>query len=122
DWPYEDGYADSEESAVAASKGAIREIANGRRAYAAPEQRLAYEGLKELNRTKRAAKPAPDTSDARPTEYLFGYNGHAFAITKKTAKRIYYRRGPVRWNAHTGALAAYNEERPLYYKELDKEI
>ena len=55
--------------------------------------------------------PSTDTTDARPTEYLFGersgihddgwntpyYHIYAFPIVKKTAKRIYYKRKSLEW-------------------------
>jgi hypothetical protein len=52
-----------------------------------------------LNSAKRAARPSPDTSDARPIEYLYGHtlggedspgSPIRFRITKKTAKRVFY--------------------------------
>jgi hypothetical protein len=62
-------------------------------------QETASHKLKELNAEKRRQRPAPDTSDAHVTEYLYSrnhgfedYDGSSvrFRIAKKTAKRIYY--------------------------------
>jgi hypothetical protein len=75
--------------------------------------------LKELNKAKRAARPAPDTSDAHAVEYLFGYwwdsedCGHdffRFQITKKTAKRIFYSRSGDRID-DLGGLAGWTRKR-----------
>ena len=107
DEQYDDyGWADSEAEAVEAAKQSITAIAAGRQTGAGVRHYGAAMRLKELNRSKRAARPASDATDARPTEYLFGvrsgihddgwdtpyYHIYVFPIVKKTAKRIYYKR------------------------------
>jgi hypothetical protein len=80
-------------------------------------QGTASDKLKALNEAKRAGRPAPDASDARPIEYLYArdscwsdgpcpcedltgtarwnYHLKKFQIIKKTAQRIYYTRDPI---------------------------
>jgi hypothetical protein len=80
---------------------AVRTIAGGQPAAAYVRHGWSSEKLKEINKTKRAARPSPDTSNTCAVEYLYGYwrgsedgPGHPvrFRIIKKTAKRIFYAR------------------------------
>jgi hypothetical protein len=89
------GWADSEELATATATAAVLELKNPLPAIADFNQRAASDRLKELNEEKRRQRPAPDTSDARRVEYLYGHTNSSFSpvrfrVTKKTAKRIYY--------------------------------
>jgi hypothetical protein len=97
------GWADTEEQAVDAAIVAVRDIRHrgGKPVIAFFRQGDAAHKLKQLNDAKRAARPAPDTSDAHVVEYLYGswWDGedgkslpYRFRITKKTAKRIFYSR------------------------------
>jgi hypothetical protein len=111
------GWAEAEEAAVAAGMAAVRELKATPLATADMIQGMASYKLKLMNEAKRAARPAPDTSDARAVEYLYAhescwgdgpcaceeltgtarwnYHLKKFQITKKTAKRIYYARDPI---------------------------
>ena len=103
------GWTETEETAVAAAMAAVLELRAAPLTRANMWQAIASGRLKELNEAKRAARPAPDTSDARPTEYLFAesqgyyddgrsyYHVYAFPIVRKTTKRIYYRRACFEW-------------------------
>jgi hypothetical protein len=89
------GFVDTEDEAWAAAMDAVRGLRNGRPLRARVDHGSASRLLKRLNEAKRRTRPAPDSSDARVTEYLFGSSySHSrsvrFRITKKTAKRIYY--------------------------------
>jgi hypothetical protein len=93
------GWATSEDEAWAMAIAAVRTLTAGRPAAAGVIHRWTNQKLKELNKAKRAARPAPDTSDARAVEYLYGHyhgsedcDGHParFRIIKKTAKRVFY--------------------------------
>jgi hypothetical protein len=104
------GWADGEEIAIAAAMAAVLELKNPEiPAIAQFNQGAASRRLKELNTEKRAARPAPNTSDARITEYLYGHTIGGedsdgcpvrFRINKKTAKRIYYVRHAEYLDAH----------------------
>jgi hypothetical protein len=105
----EHGFEDTEEAAWASACAAVVHLANGQPATAAVVHRCVSEGLKELNAAKRAARPAPDTSDAHVVEYLYGYyhggeKSHGwpvrFRITKKTAKLVFYVRHEEMLNEH----------------------
>jgi hypothetical protein len=111
------GWAETEEAAVAAAMAAVHELKAAPLAKAHMTQGTASYKLKALNEAKRAARPAPDTSDARPIEYLYArdtcwsdgpcpcedltgtarwnYHLKKFQIIKKTAQRIYYARNPI---------------------------
>lgn len=102
------GWEDTEPGAMAAAIAAIRDFHDGP-TLAGLSHGIAENKLKELNRAKRAARPASGATEARATEYLFGVNSgitdwneeyysiYAFPIVKKTAKRIYYRRRYLKW-------------------------
>jgi hypothetical protein len=62
----EQGFVDSEEQAWTDMLAAAVRLAEGRPASVAVTQDTASDGLKELNKAKRAARPTPDTSDAGP--------------------------------------------------------
>jgi hypothetical protein len=96
------GWTETEEPALADMREAVERLAEGRDALAIRCEGTAASRLKEVNKTKRAARPAPNGSDAHVVEYLYGYTSGGedfdgspvrFRITKKTAKRIYYSRG-----------------------------
>jgi hypothetical protein len=99
------GWADSEDIAIAAARGAAVEIATSDmiRTHASLRNEVARDKLKELNKAKRAARPAPKTKGSAQVEYLYGLslNGNPirFQITKKTRQRIYYSRGGEWLNA-----------------------
>jgi hypothetical protein len=96
------GWEDTEAAAVASAMAAVRVAAAGELAMAHVRHGWATGTLKDLNGAKRLQRPPPDTSDARPVQYLFGswFGGevecrlhlYRFRITKCTAKRIYYLR------------------------------
>jgi hypothetical protein len=93
------GWEDAEQQALEAARAAVIRLAAGNKAVANYVVFYASDKLKQLNSAKRRQRPAPDTSDTRQVEYLYGHtmggeetNGCPvrFRITKKTAKRIYY--------------------------------
>jgi hypothetical protein len=97
-----DGWEDSEEAALAAARDVVRGLAGGQPAAAYLHHGNAYRRLQEINKAKRAARPAADTSEARAPEYLFAehcydpefgetreWSIRAFPVVRKTAKRIY---------------------------------
>jgi len=96
------GWEPSEAQAVAAIHAVATRIADGRPAVAYPRHGYAADKLKEINKAKRAARPAPDTSDARRVEYLYAYDVgwsdwgeryvdfYRFRVTRRTAKRVFY--------------------------------
>jgi hypothetical protein len=105
---YTDGWEDSEEAALAAARDAVSKLAGGQAAVAYLNHGIAYDRLKDINKAKRAARPAPDTSDTRTVEYLYtlivrhpsmgpSENFKAFPIVRKTNKRIFYRRSGIRF-------------------------
>ena len=96
------GWTDSEEETIAAAMAAIRVFRDGLPLRAAMVHDHASYKLKEINRGKRAARPASDATDAHVTEYLFA-GGYAFPIVKKTAKRVYYKRKKLEWLPEIGA-------------------
>jgi hypothetical protein len=95
----EHGFEDTEEAAWANIRAAVIRLAGKRPAVANSRHDVASDGLKNLNKTKRAARPPSDATDSKPVEYLYGHShggedspGHPvrYRITKKTAKRVYY--------------------------------
>ena len=104
------GWEDSEAVAEAAARAAVIELAGDGYALAVQRHGWASAELREINKAKRAARPAPDTADARATEYLFAehyydpemggprvWSIRAFPIVRKTAKRIYYKQKWLEW-------------------------
>jgi hypothetical protein len=104
EWDGEQGWADTEEQALAAGTSAIKQFAAGRRAFVVCRHGSASYMLKRINKDKRAAQWHPADTNSKVTEYLYGstsrYTGPGgpdgslvrFRITKKTAKRVYYLR------------------------------
>jgi hypothetical protein len=86
DFVNRDGWEDSEELAMTAARKACVELAAGEAVIAVYSVRPASQRLKEINAERRRARPAPDTSDAHLTEYLYGghYGSYRFRITRKT--------------------------------------
>jgi hypothetical protein len=98
------GREDTEELALASMGEAVERL--GGKPGGRGRPRWATEALKRVNAEKRRAKPAPETTDAIAAEYLYGTHSHfaddgwntwnrgihAFQITKKTPRRIYYSR------------------------------
>ena len=101
------GWADTEEQAIAAAMNAVRNLKTKPFMIAVSSHQQTRHTLKEVNEAKRRARPAPDTSDAKVTEYLYATGGYEFRITKKTKKRIFYCRQPSDMD---------------YYSHLEKEI
>jgi hypothetical protein len=105
----EQGFANSEEAAWASIREAVIRLANSQPAIAIARHSRASYTLKELNKAKRAARPAPDTSETLTVEYLytlvvrhpsFGPSEtyiKAFPIVRKTKKRIFYKRDGIRF-------------------------
>jgi hypothetical protein len=104
----EHSFEETEEAAWAALRDAVIRLADKRPAVAAAIHGVASDGLKALNTAKRAARPAPDTSDAHVVEYLYGHtHGEItpgspvrFRIAKKTTKRVFYIRHEELLDAH----------------------
>jgi hypothetical protein len=104
------GWADTEELATATAMAAVLDMRQlGLPVTASFVQQHASHKLKELNKARRAARPAPNTSDAHVIEYLYGHTIGGedsdgcpvrFRISKKTAKRIYYVRHAEYLDAH----------------------
>ena len=100
------GFADTEAAAFDAAMAAVRGFRNGQPLIATVYHDWTRRALKELNKAKRATRPPSDNKDSRTVEYL--YSGEwrddelpdnqrslslkRFQITKRTAKRIDYRR------------------------------
>jgi hypothetical protein len=105
----EHGREATEELALQAARAACVRMADGQAASARTSHDLARHYLKQLNADKRAQRPAPDTTDARLTEYLFAEHRYdpdfgpiewsirAFPIVRKTKKRIYYKLNWLKW-------------------------
>lgn len=103
DGPEEHGYTDTEAEAIAAYRAAAERIAGTRDTSGSIYAGHAAGKLKRLNAARRAAKPAPDTRDARTVEHLYfvydtdelngrtAYHVGTAQIIKKTPKRIYFR-------------------------------
>jgi hypothetical protein len=89
------GWEDTEELATQAAMAAMRRLKTDLPMLASFIQQNASLTLKDLNEAKRAARPAPDTSDAHAVEYLYNKSGDKFQIIKKTRQRIYYSRQPL---------------------------
>jgi hypothetical protein len=68
---------------------AVRELKAVPLATAVMRQDTASDRLKALNEAKRAARPAPDTSDAKAIEYIYAW-GRKYQVFKKTKTRVYY--------------------------------
>jgi hypothetical protein len=100
------GYAGTEAEAVTAYTAAAEQEAAGRLLRAFVQAGVAVDARKRLNDAQRASRPAPDTVDATPVEYLYGverqwgteqsYRVIPFQITRRTAKRVFYLRGQGR--------------------------
>lgn len=97
------GWEETEQAALDIARATIVQLANGNSASARFFPGYASRKLKEINTAKRAARPPSDSTNSKPTEYLFSYYTHTsdydcstsrhfirFQIVKKTAKRIYY--------------------------------
>jgi hypothetical protein len=114
------GFEDSEEAAWANIRAAVIRLADNRPAVAAACHGYASDGLKNLNKTKRAARPPSEATDSKVVEYLYGYSrggedtpGHPvrYRITKKTAKRVYYVR-QEEWLDERGELQSHQPYAP----------
>jgi hypothetical protein len=88
------GWAETEELAMAAAMAAVQDFCTGLPIVASVCHGWTSEMLKELNETKRRQRPAPDTSDAHPVEYLYS-ELYRFHVVRKTKQRIYYNRTPL---------------------------
>lgn len=91
----EHGFVDSEEEAWASIRDAVIRLADGKPAVAVTVHGVASDGLKKLNTDKRAARPAPDTSDAHAVEYLYEVHlgcslSKRYRIIRKTRERIFF--------------------------------
>ena len=89
------GWTDTEEQATAAVMDAVRSLKTAPFMKAISRHECARDVLKEINEAKRRERPAPVTSDARITEYLYTRHGYKFRITKKAKKRVFYCREPL---------------------------
>lgn len=98
------GYEDSEAEAVAAYTAAGEREATGRLLASAVRAGVATAARKRLADAQRASRPAPDTVDAAPVEYLYGIRDRywttdgepeivPFPVTRRTARRVFYLRG-----------------------------
>jgi hypothetical protein len=83
------GWAETEEAAIAAAMAAVLKLKVAPLASACMDQGTARDRLKRLNEAKRAARPAPDTSDAKAIEYIYAW-GRKYQVFKKTKTRVYY--------------------------------
>ena len=125
------GYADSEAAATSAATAKLYEVARaqGIAITAHFNAGRAQRTLQELNKVKRASRPAPDTTETKIAEYLYGWSTwfsdidstqHAsfkrFRITKKTAKRVFYLRDGERIDEH-GEPIDYGGIRDLTYSD-----
>jgi hypothetical protein len=88
------GFTNTELEAMDAAMAAVRGFRAGVPLLASVSHSQASYELKELNKAKRLARPAPDTSDTRVVEYLYS-GSRRFQILKKTKQRIYYSSQPL---------------------------
>lgn len=99
---YEQGTTETEEEAAGAVIATIVRLACGEPVMAYVSHNHARWRLKELNEAKQRARPPSDATDTKVVEYLYGYDGHPvrFRITKKTSKRVFYRRSQQQIDQH----------------------
>jgi hypothetical protein len=129
------GYAESNQAAMVEIVTAIYAIRSLR-----PELFLiaikhhgdAARKVKELNRQRRAARPPSNARDAKPTEYLYSakydpsdygpsyFSVHRFAIVKRTAKRIFYRKDAYQSLESVRQVSEDGWQPERYYDDLDK--
>lgn len=128
------GYTDTEAGAVTAYTAAAEREAAGRLLSAVVRADVATNARKRLSDAQRASRPAPDTVDAAPVEYLYGverrlgdlgdveepYRIVPFPITRRTEKRVFYQRGRDRGVGSVDRVAlerdgvAINKARHVY--------
>jgi hypothetical protein len=89
------GWADSEAEAMTAAMAAVRGFRNGLPVKAILVQSEASYRLKKINKQKRAARPASNSKESRPDEYLYNWHGDQFRIIKKTKQRVYYNKSKL---------------------------
>ncbi len=121
----EHGWTDTEQDAIASACAIVERLAGDKPAMVTLNQGYATAKLKQLNATKRAARPTSEAKGSSRIEYLYGYtiggeesdgNPVRFVITKRTAKRVFYLR-------HEEYLDANGAPDPsVLYRPRDEEI
>jgi hypothetical protein len=123
------GWAETEAEALTAARTAIIDLAGNDYVVASQVQGTAAWRLQEINKTKRAARPVPDTSDAHAVEYLYRAwrHGHdlatsveVFRIVKQTKERIFYvklEERSHRWDGKRWII-----EKPSHWHHINDEI
>jgi hypothetical protein len=95
----EHGWEDTQPAALAAAQGAADRMAGSEDVHRCVRHGHAAYRLREINAARRGQRPAPQTADVAPVEYLYGI-GHggddvpaavvSFRIIKRTPRRVYY--------------------------------
>lgn len=101
------GWENTDQDAMAAAVGAVRDFSDGLPIIAHLRQDVARDRLKEFNKQRRATRSASNSKESRPVEYLYNWRGDQFRIIKKTKQRVYYNKSRL------------NEESAFAYLDYD---
>jgi hypothetical protein len=117
------GWEDSEDEARAAAQKAVaRLVRDGRPVHVLPVASVATDQLRDINKVKRAARPAADGSDSATVEYLYGSSGRTrYRIIRRTAKRIFFVKREEDHEVRTGFIDRrfVFDEWPMSERALD---
>jgi hypothetical protein len=87
--PWRYGWADTEADAIAAARAAVEELAGGdRHTVGGPYAYVATRRLKDVNRARRAARPASKVKGGAFVEYLYAVATAARPTDSKSSKRL----------------------------------
>jgi hypothetical protein len=105
------GWAETKDAATAAAVAAVLTLRAGLPIIANFVQYCASGTLKDLNKAKRAAWPATDTSDAHVVEYLYFWGDSKYRIVKKTRERIYYDKEMLHLDGSSSPFSYLDDQR-----------